>query len=164
MEIRTFQTLPDAERQALFGWGEDLFSVNALGLRWRSKDRHFVLYEDGLPRASASVLRHEVRNMVVGGLGGVITLPEARGRGLARQVVGRATHFFRDDLGASFGLLFCLPRLVPFYRSLGWQLVEPGVLIDQPGGKILSPVPVMVLPFKDEPWPAERVDLDSLPW
>ncbi|HEX5715304.1 MAG TPA: GNAT family N-acetyltransferase [Thermoanaerobaculia bacterium] len=164
MEIRTFQTLPDAERQALFGWGEDLFSVNALGLRWRSKDRHFVLYEDGLPRASASVLRHEVRNMVVGGLGGVITLPEARGRGLARQVVGRATEFFRVDLGASFGLLFCLPRLVPLYRSLGWQVVEPGVLIDQPGGKILSPVPVMILPFGEERWPAERVDLGSLPW
>ncbi len=164
MEIHVFQTLPDAERQALFGWGEDLFSVNALGLRWRSKDRHFVLYEDGSPLANASVLRHEVRNRVVGGLGGVITLPEARGRSLARQVVGRATEFLRDDLGASFGLLFCLPRLVPFYRSLGWQVVEPGVLIDQPGGKIPSPVPVMILPLKDETWPAERVDLDSLPW
>jgi len=164
MDIRIFQTLPDAERQALFGWGEDLFSVNTLGLQWRSKDRHFVLYEDGSPLANASVLRHEFRNMVVGGLGGVITLPEGRGRGLARQVVGRATEFLRDDLGASFGLLFCLPRLVPFYRSLGWQVVEPGVLIDQPGGKIPSPVPVMVLPFGEEPWPAERVDLDSLPW
>jgi GNAT superfamily N-acetyltransferase len=164
MEIRAFQTLPEAERRALFGWGEDLFSVNARGLQWRPKDRHFVLYEDGLPLANASVLRHEVRDMVVGGLGGVITLPEARGRGLARHVVGRATEFLRDDLQASFGLLFCLPRLVPFYRSLGWQVVEPGVLIDQPGGKIPSPVPVMILPFKDEPWPTERVDLDSLPW
>jgi len=67
MDIRTFQTFPEAERQALFGWGEDLFSVNALGLRWRSKDRHFVLYENGSPLASASVLRHEVRNVVVGG-------------------------------------------------------------------------------------------------
>ena len=130
MEIRTLQTLPEAERQALFGWGEDLFSVNALGLQWRSKDWHFVLYEDGSPLASASVLRHEVRNIVVGGLGGVISLPEARGRGLARQVVGRATAFMRDDLGASFGLLFCLPRLVPFYESQDGRLVEPGVLID----------------------------------
>jgi len=164
MDIRTFQTLPDAERQALFGWGEDLFSVNALGLRWRSKDRHFVLYEDGAPLASASVLRHEVHHRVIGGLGGVITLPEARGRGLARQVVSRATEFMRDDLGVSFGLLFCLPRLVPFYESQGWTVVEQGVLIDQPGGKVPSPVPVMILPFGDEPWPAERVDLGSLPW
>ena len=109
MDIRTFQTLPEAERQALFGWGEDLFSVNALGLQWRSKDRHFVLYEHGSPLASASVLRHEVRNVVIGGLGGVITLPVARGRGLARQVVGRATEFMRDDLGASFGFLSLLP-------------------------------------------------------
>lgn len=168
MEIRTFQTLSEAERQTLFGWGEDLFSVNVLGLRWRSKDRHFVLYENGSPRASASVLRHEARlgdrSVVIGGLGGVITLPEARGRGLARRIVGRATEFLRDDLGASFGLLFCLPRLVPFYRSLGWEVVEPGVLIDHPGGKIPSPVPVMILPFGEERWPAERVDLGSLPW
>ena len=164
MDIRTFQTLPDAVRQALFGWGEDLFSVNTLGLQWRSKDRHFVLYEDGAPLASASVLRHDVRNMVVGGLGGVIALPEARGRGLARQVVGRAAELMRDDLGASFGLLFCLPGLVPFYESQGWMVVKQGVLIDQPGGKIPSPIPVMILPFGDEPWPDERVDLGSLPW
>src|SRR5688572_22692139 len=144
MDIRTYQTLPDAERQALFGWGEDLFSVNALGLKWRPKDWHCVLYEDGAPLANASVLRHEVRDMVVGGLGGVITLPEARGRGLARQVVGRAAELMRDDLGASFGLLFCLPRLVPFYESQGWTVVEPGVLIDQPGGKVPSPIPVMI--------------------
>src|SRR5687768_8320735 len=168
MEIRTFQALPEAERQALSGWRGDLFGVNALGLRWRSKDRHFVLYETGAPLANASVLRHEMqlgdRPVVIGGLGGVITLPEARGRGLARRVVGRATEFFREDLGASFGLLFCLPRLVPFYESQGWTLVEAGVLIDQPGGKVPSPVPVMVLPFEDEPWPAESVDLGSLPW
>jgi len=164
MDIRTFHTLPDAEVQALFGWGEDPFSVTPLGLQWRSKDRHFVLYEDGAPLASASVLRHEVRDRVVGGLGGVVTRPEAQGRGLARQVVGRATEFMRDDLGASFGLLFCLPRLVPFYESQGWTVVEQGILIDQPGGKIPSPVPVMILPFGEERWPAERVDLGSLPW
>jgi GNAT superfamily N-acetyltransferase len=163
MDIRTFQTLPDAERQALFGWGEDLFGVNALGLRWRSKDRHFVLYEDGVPLANASVLRHEVRNVVVGGLGSVITRSEARGRGLAQQIVGHAVEFLRDDLRASFGLLFCLPGLVPFYASQGWMVVEP-VLIDQPGGKVPSPIPVMVLPFGHEPWPPERVDLGSLPW
>ena len=160
MDIRTFQTLPDAERQALFGWGEDLFGVNSLGLRWRSKDRHFVLYEDGAPKANASVLRHGR----IGGLGGVITRPEARGRGLGRRIVAHATEFLRDEWGSSFGLLFCLPRLVPFYESQGWMLVEPGILIDQPGGKIPSPLPVMVRPFGDERWPVERVDLGSFPW
>lgn len=160
MDIRTFQILPDAERQALFGWGEDLFGVNSLGLQWRSKDRHFVLYEDGAPKANASVLRHGR----IGGLGEVITRPEVRGRGFARQVVGRATEFLRDEWGASFGLLFCFPRLVPFYGSQGWMLVEPGILIDQPGGKIPSPIPVMIRPFTDERWPLERVDLGSLPW
>ena len=47
MDIRTFQYLPDAERKALFGWGEDIFGMTPYDLNWRSKDWHFVLYEDG---------------------------------------------------------------------------------------------------------------------
>lgn len=168
MDIQLLQTLPEAERQALFGWGEDVFDLRSYDLQWRLKDWHFVLYENGAPRAHASALRHEIaldgRPMVIGGLGLVITVPEARGRGFARQVIGRATEFLRKDLGASFGLLFCLPRLVPFYQSQGWQVVEPGMLIDQPRGKIRAPVQVMILSFGDQSWPAEQVDLGSLPW
>lgn len=168
MDIRTFQYLPDAERQALFGWGEDIFDLSEHDLHWRAKDWHFVLYEDGVPRAGASVLRHEVlldgRPTAVGGLGSVVTVPEAQRRGLARLVVGRATEFMRDELKTSFGLLFCLPRRVPLYRSLGWEVVEPGVLVYQLGGKIPFPLPVMVRQFTDERWPMETVDLRSLPW
>lgn len=168
MDIRLFQVLPEAERQALFGWGEDLFDVKRYGLQWRLKDWHCVVYEDGAPCANASVLRHEVelggRPTVIGGLGSVIALPEVRGRGLARRAVGRATELMRDNLGASFGLLFCLPRLLPYYAPLGWRLLEQGVLIDQPDGRIPAPFPVMILPFTDRSWPAEQIDLESLPW
>ncbi|HWM92789.1 MAG TPA: GNAT family N-acetyltransferase [Thermoanaerobaculia bacterium] len=167
-DIQLLQLLTESERQALFGWGEDLFGVSPYGLQWRSKDWHFVLYEDGAPRSNASVLRHETvlggRPTMVGGLGSVITVPEARGRGFARQVIDRATEFLQKELGVSFGLLFCLPRLVPFYESQGWQVVEQGVLIDQPGGKVPAPTRVMILPFGDRSWPSERVDLGSLPW
>lgn len=167
MDIRTFQSLPDAERKALFEWGENIFETPP-DIQWRNKDWHFVLYEDGAPRAHAGVLRHEIaldgRPTAVGGLGGVVTVPEAQHRGLAKVVVGRAMEFMRDDLKTAFGLLFCLPSRVPLYRSLGWQVVEPGVLIHHAGGKIASPLPVMILPFGEERWPAERVDLGSLPW
>lgn len=168
MDIRTFQYLPDAERKALFGWGEDIFDMSEHDLHWRSKDWHFVLYEDGAPRANASVLRHEVlldgRPTAVGGLGSVVTVPEAQRHGLAKLVVGRATEFLQNDLKVTFGLLFCLPRRVPLYRSLGWEVVEPGVLIYQLGGKVPSPIPVMVRQLTDERWPKERIDLGSLPW
>ena len=164
MEIRLYDTLPETDRLTLLGWGEDLFEVTALGLRWRGKDRHFVLYVGGGPKTLVSVLRHEIPLGVIGGVGSVITRPEVRGRGYARRVLERATSYLRDDMGAAFGLLFCLPRLVPFYESQGWRVVEQGVVIDQPGGKIPAPSRVMVLPFTDRPWPAERVDLGSLPW
>ena len=168
MDIRTFQYLPDAERQALFDWGEDIFNMSEYDLHWRMKDWHFVLYEDGAPRANASVLRHEIllngRPTAVGGLGSVVTVREAQRRGLAKVVVGRATDFLRDELKVAFGLLFCLPRRVALYQSLGWEVVEEGVLIYQLGGKVPSPIPVMVRPFTAERWPRERVDLASLPW
>ena len=168
MDIRTFKYLPDAEREALFGWGEDIFNMSELDLHWRSKDWHFVLYEDGIPRANASVLRHEVlidgKPTAVGGLGSVVTVREAQRRGLAKVVVGSATEFLRDELKVAFGLLFCLPSRVALYQSLGWEVVEEGLLIYQLGGKIPAPVPVMVQPFTDRRWPRERIDLASLPW
>jgi hypothetical protein len=37
-------------------------------------------------------------------------------------------------------------------------------MIDQPGGKIVSPLQVMVIPFGDRAWPVGTVDLQSLPW
>lgn len=164
MEIRRVDTLSEADHQTLLGWGEDLFDVSSLGLQWRKKDLHFVLYEEGGPKTLVSVLRHEMPLGVIGGVGSVISLPEARGRGHARRVLERATGYLRDDMGAAFGLLFCLPRLVPFYESQGWRVVEQGVIIDQPGGKIPAPSRVMVLPFTERHWPAERVELGSLPW
>lgn len=164
MEIRLYDTLPEADRQTLLGWGTDLFAVSPLGLEWRAKDLHFVLYEDDGPKTLVSVLRHEIPLGVIGGVGSVISLPEARGRGHARRVLERAVAYLRDDMKADFGLLFCLPRLVSFYESQGWSVMEQGVLIDQPGGKVPAPSRVMILPFTGRSWPAERVELGSLPW
>jgi hypothetical protein len=67
-------------------------------------------------------------------------------------------------MGVEFGLLFCLDRLKPFYARQGWQLLHETVEFDQPSGKIVSPLNVMVLPCTGQTWPAGAVDLCSLPW
>lgn len=168
IEIRRVKDLSEEDRQALFGWGKDLFGVLPFDLTWRTKDWHVVAYAEGVPVSHAAVLRHDVlvdgHPVSVGGLGSVITVLESRNRGLAQLVVQEAVAFMAEELGADFGFLFCLPPLVRFYGRMGWQELTSSVLVDQPGGEIESPVCSMVLPLRGKPWPQGWVRTQSLPW
>jgi aminoglycoside 2'-N-acetyltransferase I len=168
MEITQANHLTDTEQQQLFGWGEDIFGVQPWGLEWRRKDLRFVLYDEGKPVSHAGILKHTVSvngaGVSVAGLGGVVTVPEARGKGLARQVVRQAMTFAKSEWTVDAGFLFCRPQMVSYYEALGWKIVESAVIIDQPNGKIPSPLPVMVLLFDRISWPAGLVELQSLPW
>ena len=72
--------------------------------------------------------------------------------------------FFEREWKVDAGLLFCLPKLTAYYEALGWQEVESPVLIEQPGGKIVSPLCVMALPLVGEGWSSGSIELGSLPW
>ena len=56
----------------------------------------------------------------VGGIGGVMTHPAARGRGYAAQGIRRAMDFFREREDIAFALLVCEPGLLGYYARLGW--------------------------------------------
>lgn len=167
-EIRQTEVLTHEETERLFGWGENIFGELPHKLAWREKDLHFLLYADGELVSHAAVLKHEVKvnagPVIVGGVGGVVTVPEAQGRGFARRLVRHADEFLEREWKVAAGLLFCRPELMPLYESLGWQAVESEVLIEQPSGKIVSPMPVMVFPFGGRKWPSGSIDLQSLPW
>ena len=100
-EIRQTEALTDEEEQLLFGWGEDIFGVAALKLSWRPKDLHFLLYADGEPVSHVGVLKHAVsvngEPATVGGVGGVVTVPGAQKKGLARRLCS----IRRNSLSAS---------------------------------------------------------------
>jgi hypothetical protein len=78
--------------------------------------------------------------------------------------MSEAARFMCADLGVEFGMLFCLPRVVHFYERQGWHLVKDEVEIDQPGGRIVWPYHVMVLPCSERPWPPGRIEVAGLPW
>lgn len=172
LEIRFADALTDAERQALFGWGEDIFGVEDAAFRWRPKDYHFITEEGGRALSHVGVLKTVVRvggrEVTVGGVGAVVTVPEAQGRHLVHEAMRRASVFMCAELGVEFGMLFCLPRLAPFYARQGWREVEAEVEIDQPDGKILWPYRIMVRPCGggggDRAWPPGRVEVGGLPW
>lgn len=165
--IRRSRELSEEAKQKL-GPGPDPFDVQPYNLSWRLKDWHFFLDVDGEPASHVGLLRHDVRvdgvPVPVAGLGGVITAPDFQGRGFAQILLREATAFMTGELGADFGFLFCLPRLVPFYERLGWQTLPRPVLIEQPGGVVESPAESMVLPLRGRPWPPGRVETQSLPW
>ena len=70
----------------------------------------------------------------------------------------------RAATGADFAMLFCLPRLVPFYRRTGWEPLPTPVLIEQAGGTVASPLQVMVKRLADRPWPPGSVRVNGKAW
>lgn len=167
-EIRHTETLTDEERRRLFGWGEDPFDTAQLNLSWRPKDLHLVLLSEGNLVCHAGLLKHGIlvdgEPTIVGGVGSVVTVPEAQKRGFARRLMQYTASFLEREWKVEAGLLFCLPKMVAYYEALGWRRVESPVLIERPDGKRASPVPVMVLPFGGKAWPPGSIELQSLPW
>jgi GNAT superfamily N-acetyltransferase len=168
LEIKQATTLSDTEQQTLFGWGENIFGVQAHSLQWRHKDLRFVLFDNSKLVSHAGILRHSIsvngESILVAGLGGVVTVPGSQRRGFARQLVQHAMKHAETEWEVEAGLLFCRAEMIPYYSALGWQVVESPVMIEQPNGKIASPLPVMVLPFRELRWPPGTIELGSLPW
>ena len=166
-EIRQSDFLSDAEQQKLYGWGEDIFGADDLNLRWRPKDVHFLMDVNGEPVSHVGVLKHDVsvagQPVTVAGVGGVVTIPAFQRRGYARELMMHAVEFF-EKWEVQAGLLFCLPRRVPYYGSQGWQVLKRPVTVVQPAGEIVSPLEVMVFPLGKSSWPDGEVHLNSFPW
>jgi GNAT superfamily N-acetyltransferase len=166
-EIRQADSLTDAETEKLFGWGDDIFGAADLELHWRPKDVHFLMEVEGETVSHVGVLKHEVsiagQPVTVGGVGGVVTIPAFQKRGYARELMRHAASFL-EQWKVDAGLLFCLRRRVSYYESQGWQVLKSPVTIRQPGGEVVSPLEVMVLPLARSSWPDSEVHLNSFPW
>lgn len=166
----SFQILPaiaEDERKSLFDWAPDVFQGEHYGIHWRPAEFHVVGYVDGQPATHVGVVSHRVQvgatSPFVGGIGGVVTPQQFQKQGLARKCLKRAEEFIHSDLAVEFGFLFCQERLVDFYQASGWRKINEVVWIEQPTGRVESPVGFMVREF-DASWPDGPVTLHSWPW
>jgi predicted GNAT family N-acyltransferase len=100
----------------------------------------------------------------LGGIGGVLTLPAWRGRGLAKVGMQKTQAFMCEELGVDFGLLMCDQEVVPFYSKLGWVEVEGPLVYDQPEGKVVFDDKVMIFACSDMSWPQGMIDIRGYPW
>lgn len=104
--------------------------------------------------------------VTVGGIGGVMTLPEWQGRGYASAAMKTAANFIRDEMKAPFGLLICNAHRVHLYESLGWKVIAAPTTFSQSAGKrqFSNIIFVMTYTCTEQPWPEGPVDLCGAPW
>lgn len=100
----------------------------------------------------------------VGGIGGVITKPEWRRHGVARDLLTQSAAFMRDELSVEFPVLLCRREVAPVYAKLGWIRVDGPTVFMQPSGLATYPRDTMVLCFVERQWPTGTIDMRGLPW
>ncbi|HUA70023.1 MAG TPA: GNAT family N-acetyltransferase [Solirubrobacteraceae bacterium] len=169
MEFVEFEHMTTGRRDELEGDENDPFDEQGITLRFQRKDRHVGLRDDhGRLIASAGLLVVEVdvggERFPVVGLGGVIVNVNHRGRGLARTVVNAAIAK-AATLGPKFVILFCHEDRTGLYRRLGFEELEPPVLVRQPQGYVEMPMRTMWRALAgDARWPDGRLTVDDLPF
>ena len=105
------------------------------------------------------------RKVHVGGIGGVSTREDCRGRGYATLALDAAIHTMRANEAVKFALLFCEPHNFAFYQARNWHPFTGEVFCEQPeAGRVRFDV---TAPFVFEIARAPRqgtLDLCGLPW
>ena len=104
------------------------------------------------------------RKVNIGGIGGVVTREDCRGRGYAGIALGAAVQTLRQHEAVRFALLFCEPHNFAFYQTRGWHPFAGEIYAEQPDGRIRFDV---TAPFVFDISRAPRdgtIDLCGLPW
>ena len=138
------------------------------GLTWAAPDYYAIAETENELIGRLGIFDREIevgrRRMRVGGIGGVITKPEWRFRGIAHDLLTNASAFMRDELGVDFALLLCRREVAPVYAKLGWFRVNGPTRFRQPSRITAYPRDTMILRFTGEEWPAGTIDMCGLPW
>src|SRR5215475_3446073 len=104
------------------------------------------------------------RKIHVGGIGGVSTREDCRGRGYATLAIDAAIHTMRANEAVRFAILFCESHNFAFYEGRNWHRFTGEVYAEQPEGRIRFD---HMTPFVFDIARAPRqgtIDLCGLPW
>jgi predicted acetyltransferase len=104
------------------------------------------------------------RKVHIGGIGGVSTRADCRGRGYASIALGAAIQTMRGNEAVQFALLFCEPHNFAFYQSRGWHAFAGEIYAEQADEKVRFEV---MAPFVFDIKRAPRqgtINLCGLPW
>jgi aminoglycoside 2'-N-acetyltransferase I len=135
---------------------------------WSDVDWHILISINEELVSHVEIVERDVfvgrKRVKVGGIGGVMTLPEWRCQGLAQAGMRKAQEFICKELDVDFGLLMCDRKMVPYYSKLGWIEVEGPLNYDQPQEKMCFEDVVMIFSCDGSSWPAGVIDICGYPW
>ena len=138
--------------------------------RWSAPSWSMLVKVDGHIVAHAGVVYRIIQvgnlRVPVGGICGVMTLNDWRGRGYARAALAKATAFLAMQLWAPFAVVICPMEDTAFYEHLGWEVAEAPVQCAQPNGRITleREVALSLACQGDAEWPSGSIDLGGAPW
>lgn len=102
--------------------------------------------------------------VTIGGVGGIATHPEHRGRGYAALGMGRALDYLAGR-NTDFALLVCRDELVAYYSRMGWLVFEGDLVVTQFGEpETFTFNRVMVGDLVSRAPRSGTIDLNGPPW
>jgi predicted GNAT family N-acyltransferase len=135
---------------------------------WSDVDWHIIVRIGEELVSHVEIVERDARvgrdQIKLAGIGGVLTLPEWRGLGLAQAGMQKTQEFMCEELAVDFGLLMCDREMVPYYSRLGWVEVDGPLIYDQPQGKVYFDDAVMIFSCKGRAWPDGIIDICGYPW
>lgn len=91
------------------------------------------------------------RRLTAGAVGALFTAIEFQGSGCANVLMDRAEEHIFSGLELPFGILFCLPALVPFYAKRQWtEIARPVSLQQVSGDRMWGAATMIVSPDKTQ--------------
>ena len=140
-------------------WGQMAFAEADLRVMIASDEQ--VVSHVGIYRREGIWKGRKIR---IGGIGGVMTHPDFRRRGLASVALTAAVHTLKEERATDFALLFCTADTAEFYSSRGWKRFAGEVFTEQAGArKRFEALQPYVFYLKRAPHEGE-LDLGGLPW
>ena len=112
IEITRSEDVPPSLRDDIYKHGSEMDWGNHDGVaEWARGEWRVIVWEGDAWVSGLSLLKKAItvdgKPVMVGGIGGVMTLTEWRGRGYASAAMKAAADFIRDEIKAPFGMLIC---------------------------------------------------------
>ena len=166
VEIKPDEDLPSERKAALDRMFESEFGHHSLIYDLPSWHTMGIL--DGNLVGRVGILKRTIslgKELIqLGGVCGVVTAPEFRGRGIGGALVDESVAFIMNSLSLPFALLTCRSELEAFYQRLGWKTVKGPTVFAQPDGVRTCKGLTMITELGSRAWPEGPIDLRGLPW
>jgi len=166
--IKRREDVSDEDNQIILKLVHETFGDMVNKYEWAKPDWRLIGKIDNEISCCLELMERRVlagdTQVKVAGIGNVITPPSFRGKGLAGKAMTEAMKFAKTQMEVDFGLLLCSEDLVPYYKKLGWELVNETLFFEQSTGRIKWWERVMVFPCTEKHWPTGEVDLCGAAW